>query len=94
MWPSRRVERDRENRKRELGMSTGTNPDGGTPPPESFINSETVMGRLGISRTKLWQLVKNDGLPAYKLGMKGDYRYLWSEIQDWLAKYKQNPPAP
>jgi predicted DNA-binding transcriptional regulator AlpA len=75
-------------------MSTSATPEGGTPPPEAFINSEVVMGRLGISRTKLWQLVKSEGLPAYKLGAKGDYRYLWSEIQAWLVQYKQNaPPA-
>jgi hypothetical protein len=29
---------------------------------------------LNLSRSKLWDLVNNHGLPAFKIG--GDYRYL------------------
>lgn len=59
------------------------------------MNSQEVMDFIGVSRTRLWQLVKNHGLPAYQFGAKGDYRYRRSEIEAWLKGFKvKQPPNP
>ena len=41
---------------------------------------------LNLSRTKIWELVKHEQLPAFKIG--GDYRYRKSEVIAWLEKYR------
>lgn len=76
-------------------MTSGTPSDAGAgTPSEELMTSQEVMAYLHVSRTKLWQLVKSEGLPAYKLGLKGDYRYRRSEIDGWLLKQKLNAPPP
>ena len=50
------------------------------------------MAHLGVPRTKLWQMVNNDGLPAFQMG--GDYRYRKSEIDAWIERFRVNPHAP
>ena len=74
-------------------------PSGKTDSPDSIIPSEVmtsvqVMAYLRVSRTKLWKLVKDDGLPAFKLGDKGDYRYLKSEIDQWIRQQSINTSKP
>lgn len=63
------------------------------PPPapasSDLMKTEEVLGYLGISRTKLWQLVNKEGLPAFKIG--GDYRYRRSEIDAWIEKQRVQP---
>ena len=44
------------------------------------------MDFLHLSRTKIWELVTKQGLPAFKIG--GDYRYRRSEVLTWLEKYR------
>lgn len=62
-------------------------------PPASassdLMKTEEVLGYLAISRTKLWQLVNKEGLPAFKIG--GDYRYRRSEIDAWIEKQRVQP---
>jgi excisionase family DNA binding protein len=41
---------------------------------------------LSLSRTKIWELTKKEGLPATKVG--GDYRYVRSEVLAWLEKFR------
>jgi excisionase family DNA binding protein len=41
---------------------------------------------LSLSRTKIWELTKKEGLPGTKVG--GDYRYVRSEVLAWLEKFR------
>jgi len=55
------------------------------------VNKEILTERelqdfLGISRTTIWKLRKNDGLPYAKLGK--NYRYIKADIVDWLRTKK------
>ena len=61
---------------------SGTNPD-------KWMTTQEIMNYLSVSRTKLWQMVNNDGLPAFKMG--GDYRYRKSEVDAWMEKFRVKP---
>lgn len=58
--------------------------------PESDENvvmtTRELMEFLSLSRTKIWELTKKEGLPATKVG--GDYRYVRSEVLAWLEKFR------
>lgn len=54
-----------------------------------FMTTKELMDYLQISRTKVWDLVNNQGLPAFKLG--GDYRYRRAEIDAWMEGFRVNP---
>ena len=58
----------------------------GSPSEERLVSTRELMDFLQLSRTKIWELVKHEGLPAFKIG--GDYRYLRSEVLAWLEKYR------
>ena len=49
---------------------------------------DTAAAFLNLSRTKIWELVQQEQLPAFKLG--GDYRYRRSEVVQWLERYRVN----
>ena len=53
---------------------------------DELMTTRELMEFLSLSRTKIWDLVKNEGLPAFKIG--GDYRYRRSEILAWMEKYR------
>ena len=53
---------------------------------ERLLNTRELMEFLNLSRTKIWDLVNNQGLPAFRIG--GDYRYLRSEVLAWLQQYR------
>lgn len=53
---------------------------------DEFMTTRELMEFLSLSRTKIWDLVNNEGLPAYKIG--GDYRYRRTEVLAWLEKYR------
>jgi len=50
------------------------------------MTTRELMEFLGLSRTKIWELTKQEGLPASKVG--GDYRYVRSEVLAWLEKFR------
>ena len=50
------------------------------------MTTRELMEFLSLSRTKIWELTKKEGLPATKVG--GDYRYVRSEVLDWLEKFR------
>lgn len=52
------------------------------PTNDRFLTTQELMKFLNLSRTKIWELVKNQGLPAFKIG--ADYRYRLSEVLDWM----------
>ncbi len=51
-----------------------------------LMNTRQLMEFLNLSRTKVWELVTKEGLPAFKIG--GEYRYRQSEVVAWLEKYR------
>ena len=55
---------------------------------DELMTTRDVMAFLNFSRTKIWELVQNEQLPAFKLG--GDYRYRRSEVIQWLERYRVN----
>lgn len=50
------------------------------------MTTRELMEFLSLSRTKIWELTKKEGLPATKVG--GDYKYVRSEVLDWLEKFR------
>jgi excisionase family DNA binding protein len=67
-------------------------PDTGPTGPtqvEPLWTTNEARSYLNVSRTKLWQLVNEGGLPAYRIG--GDYRYRKSEIDAWLEAQRHKP---
>jgi len=58
------------------------------PPDETLMTTTEVMAFLNLSRTKIWMMIQNDGLPAFKFG--GDYRFRKSEVLKWMEQYRTN----
>jgi excisionase family DNA binding protein len=56
------------------------------PPDETLMTTTEVMAFLNLSRTKIWTMIQNDGMPAFKFG--GDYRFRKSEILIWMEQYR------
>lgn len=56
---------------------------------EQLLNTRELMEFLNLSRTKVWELVTKEGLPAFKIG--GDYRYRRGEVLAWLERYRVTP---
>lgn len=50
------------------------------------MTTRQLMEFLGLSRTKVWELVNKQQLPAFKMG--GDYRYRRSEVIKWLERFR------
>ena len=50
------------------------------------MTTRQLMEFLSLSRTKIWELVNKEQLPAFKIG--GDYRYRRSEVIEWLERYR------
>ena len=59
-----------------------------TPPDETLMTTTELMAFLNLSRTKIWTMIQNDGLPAFKFG--GDYRFRRSEVLKWMEQYRTN----
>ena len=57
-----------------------------TPPDETLMTTTELMAFLNLSRTKIWTMIQNEGLPAFKFG--GDYRFRRSEILKWMEQYR------
>ncbi|MDO4551052.1 MAG: helix-turn-helix domain-containing protein [Planctomycetia bacterium] len=55
---------------------------------DRYLTTQDLMKFLNLSRTKIWTLIRTDGLPAFKVG--GDYRYLLSEIIAWMEEHRIN----
>ena len=57
-----------------------------TPPDETLMTTSELMAFLNLSRTKIWTMIQNEGLPAFKFG--GDYRFRKSEVMAWMERYR------
>ena len=53
---------------------------------DELMTTKQLMEYLQLSRTKIWELVNKENLPAFKIG--GDYRYRRSEVDEWMEKYR------
>ena len=53
---------------------------------ETLMTTSDLMTFLNLSRTKIWSMIQQDGLPAFKFG--GDYRFRKSEILIWMEHYR------
>ena len=53
---------------------------------DRFLTTQELMKFLGLSRSKIWTLIRTEGLPAFKIG--GDYRYRSSEIITWMENFR------
>ena len=53
---------------------------------DELMTTRQLMEFLSLSRTKIWELVNKEQLPAFKIG--GDYRYRRSEVIDWLERFR------
>jgi len=53
---------------------------------DELMTTRQLMEFLSLSRTKIWELVNKEQLPAFKIG--GDYRYRRSEVIEWLERYR------
>jgi excisionase family DNA binding protein len=67
----------------EPAQSVGGSPVG---LDQQLLTTRELMSFLNLSRTKIWEMVKKENLPAFKLG--GDYRYRRSEVIVWLENYR------
>ncbi len=55
-------------------------------PDDTLMTTTELMKFLNLSRTKIWTLIRNESLPAFKFG--GDYRFRKSEILQWMEQYR------
>lgn len=74
----------RKNNNPEPGDAASTNAD--LPSDETLMTTVEVMRFLNLSRTKVWMMIQNEGLPAFKFG--GDYRFRKSELVAWMERYR------
>ena len=56
---------------------------------EPMMTMKELTFFLNLSRTKIWNMIKEDNLPAFKFG--GDYRFHKSEILVWMEGFRHNP---
>ena len=55
---------------------------------DELLTSREVQDLLKIGRTKLWDLVRNNDFPAYRLGdgSRASLRFKRSELLAWLEQ--------
>jgi len=71
---------------RRKGAASGEQTGENLRSEEELMSTRQLMEFLNLSRTKIWELVNKEGLPAFKIG--GDYRYRRSEVLQWLETYR------
>ncbi len=63
---------------------------------EDLLTAEQVAERLGVRADWIYTLVAREGIPYVKHGGKWwapDFRFRWSEIEDWL-RHEGSGPLP
>jgi excisionase family DNA binding protein len=50
------------------------------------MTTKALRDGLHVSRTKVWHLVNEQGLSAFRIG--GDYRYRRAEIDEWIESQR------
>lgn len=51
-----------------------------------FLTTAQVLELLQIGRTKLWELIRTEGFPAYRIGggRNGGLRYRRADVLQWM----------
>lgn len=57
---------------------------------EKWVSVTEVAAHLGVSKDTVHKLLKNEGLPASKLGKL--WKFKISEVDAWLQQHKTNKP--
>ena len=73
-------------KKNSVNESDTPTPNFESPADETLMTTVEVMRFLNLSRTKVWMMIQNEGMPAFKIG--GDYRFRKSELIVWMEKYR------
>jgi excisionase family DNA binding protein len=57
---------------------------------EEILTSRGARELLKIGRTKLWELTRENAIPAYRVGSgkTSSLRYKRSELLSWLAQHR------
>jgi len=53
-----------------------------TKTPEEIMTTKDLESFLKVSRSKVYELIKIDGFPAYRVG--SEFRILKNELIDWV----------
>lgn len=55
---------------------------------DEILTAREARSLLKIGRTKLWELTRNNAIPAYRVGngKTSDLRYKRSELMAWLEQ--------
>jgi excisionase family DNA binding protein len=53
--------------------------------PEAYLTTDEVLALLRISRATLHRWMDNDGFPVHGRGTRRHLRFVWSEVQTWMA---------
>ncbi|GCE23279.1 helix-turn-helix domain-containing protein [Dictyobacter kobayashii] len=69
----------------------GTNkkelPEPLSPPPEALIDTQELLQFLKLGKTKISELINQEGLPVHKFG--NTYRFDRNEVWQWLQNRRQ-----
>jgi excisionase family DNA binding protein len=58
-----------------------------SPPPEALIDMRELLQFLKLGKTKISELINQEGLPVYKFGHA--YRFDRNEVWQWLQNRRQ-----
>lgn len=58
-----------------------------TPPPEALIDMRELLKFLKLGKTKISELINQEGLPVYKFG--NTYRFDRNEVWQWLQERRE-----
>jgi predicted DNA-binding transcriptional regulator AlpA len=63
-------------------------------PEHEFLTTAQVLGLLQIGRTKLWELVRDEAFPAYRIGegSNAPLRYRRIDVVGWLESRRVGAP--
>jgi excisionase family DNA binding protein len=61
-----------------------------------LLTTSQVLALLQIGRTKLWELVREEAFPAYRIGegRNSSLRYRRADVLGWLERNRVNAGSP
>ncbi len=61
-----------------------------------LLTTSQVLALLQIGRTKLWELVRGEAFPAYRIGegRNSSLRYRRTDVLGWLERNRVNGASP
>ncbi len=61
-------------------------------PQEGYLKTYEVAARLRVSADTVLRMVRRGEIPAHRLRVSGQYRYVWAEVEAALERAAA-PPA-